>query len=378
MINVLYLAQTDIYSDSRILKEMHCIANIGDIYKVSGMGVEQYEGSSRADNVKGLDIHAIVLRTRKWTFLPRVLRHSCSLVELTTKMFYRAVKLKPSVVHCNDTLVLPLGVLIKLFLKTKLIYDAHELESNRNGLTKMLGKMTFFTEKVLWRFVDALIVVSPSIQKWYIDNIGEKDSEIILNSPVLENVSTDKSFYLRELFSIPTKSKIFLYVGGLVKGRGLDLLIEAFGKKDVRSSLVFLGYGVMSDALKRIAEESENIFVHDAVPHEKVVSVAKSADVGLCLIQNVSLSDYYCLPNKLFEYCFSEIPVLASNFPDISTVVSQYNLGKCCELDVDSISHAIKAFEEMDTLPKIDADALYELSWEAQEKKLIKLYERLI
>jgi glycosyltransferase involved in cell wall biosynthesis len=357
---------------------MHCIANVGDTYKVCGIGVEQYGESIRAENVKGLDIHTIVLRTRKWTFLPRVLRHSCSLVEITTKMFYRAVKLKPSVVHCNDTLVLPLGVLIKLFLKTKLVYDAHELESNRNGLTKTLGKLTLFTEKILWRFVDALIVVSPSIQKWYIDNIGEKVSEIILNSPVLENVSADKSFYLRELFSIHTKSKIFLYVGGLVKGRGLDLLIEAFGKKDVKSSLVFLGYGVMSDALKRIAEESENIFVHDAVPHEKVVSVAKSADVGLCLIQNVSLSDYYCLPNKLFEYCFSEIPVLASNFPDISNVIKQYDLGKTCELDVDSISHAIKAFEEMDTLPKIDADALYELSWEAQEKKLIKLYERLI
>ena len=46
----------------------------------------------------------------------------------------------------------------------------------------------------------------------------------------------------------------------------------------------------------------------------------------MCLIQNVSLSDYYCLPNKLFEYCFAEIPVLASNFPDISQTVEKYDL----------------------------------------------------
>jgi glycosyltransferase involved in cell wall biosynthesis len=352
---------------------------MGDKYKVSGIGVIQEEGASRADNLERLDVHSIILRTRRWRFLPRVLRHSCSLVELTVKMFYKAVKLKPSVVHCNDTLVLPLGVMIKLFLGTKLIYDAHELESNRNGLTKMLGKMTLFTEKILWRFVDALIVVSPSIQKWYTQNIGEKVSEIILNSPVLEqNASTIDGSYLREYFSIPNGSKIFLYIGILGRGRGIELINEVFTKGDVSSHLVFLGFGELKESLIELSNKHFNIHVHDAVPHEEVVSVAKSADVGLCLIQNVSLSDYYCLPNKLFEYCFSEIPVLASNFPDISTVVNQYSLGKCCELDSDSIYHAIKAFEEMDTLPKIDANALYELSWEAQEKKLVKLYEQLI
>ncbi|MHB0993298.1 MAG: glycosyltransferase [Sulfurovum sp.] len=378
-INVLYLTHTDINSDSRILKEMQCISNMGDKYKVSGIGVIQEEGASRADNLEGLDIHSIVLRTREWRFLPRVLRHTCSLVELTVKMFYKAVKLKPSVVHCNDTLVLPLGVMIKLFLATKLIYDAHELESNRNGLTKMLGKMTLFTEKILWRFVDALIVVSPSIQKWYMQNMGEKYSEVILNSPVLEqNVSTVDGSYLREYFSIPNASKIFLYVGILGRGRGIELVNEVFTKGDVSSHLVFLGYGELKESLIELSNKHFNIHVHDAVPHDKVVTVAKSADVGICLIQNVSLSDYYCLPNKLFEYCFSEIPVLASNFPDISTVVNQYGLGKCCELDSDSIYHAIKAFEEMDTLPKINTDALYELSWEAQEKKLVKLYEQLI
>jgi len=90
------------------------------------------------------------------------------------------------------------------------------------------------------------------------------------------------------------------------------------------------------------------------------------------------LSDYYCLPNKLFEYCFAEIPVLASNFPDISETVEKYNLGKCTELDSDNIYKAIKEFEDMDELPRINAQDLYELSWGAQEEKLIKLYGRLI
>ena len=220
---------------------------------------------------------------------------------------------------------------------------------------------------------------SAPIDKWYKENIGEKYSEIILNSPMLEkNVTINDKSYLRDYFLISKDSRIFLYIGILGYGRGIDLITEAFKNSDLKSSLVFLGYGELSDELKKLAKEYPNIYVHDTVPHEKVVSVAKSADVGLCLIQNVSLSDYYCLPNKLFEYCFAEIPVLASNFPDISQTVEKYDLGKCSKLDSDSIYKVIKEFEDAEKLPHINAQNLYDLSWGAQEEKLIKLYKQLI
>jgi len=378
--NILHLTHTDINSDSRILKEMNSIAHSNDFFIVSGIGVTLDEGASHTDSInKRLHIYSIVLQSRKLTFLPKVIRHIFTLFELTFKMFFKAMKLKPKVIHCNDTLVLPLGVMVKFFTGAKLIYDAHELESDRNGLTKVLSKLTLSTEKVLWRFIDALIVVSPSIEQWYKEHIGEKYSEIILNSPILgKDISFNDTSYLREYFSIPEDLKIFLYIGILGQGRGIELITDAFKNSNLKSSLVFLGYGELSEELKILSKEYPNIYVHDAVAHEKVVSVAKSADVGLCLIQNVSLSDYYCLPNKLFEYCFAEIPVLASDFPDISKVVKQYGLGKCSTLDSESIYKTIKAFEEMETLPKINADDLYPLSWGAQEEKLIKLYNKLI
>jgi len=289
------------------------------------------------------------------------------------------VRLKPDIIHCNDTVVLPLGVMVKAFTGAKLIYDAHELESDKNALSKSLGKITLFVERMLWRFVDGLIVVSPSIDDWYKENIGEKKTEVILNSPLIGSAFKNREDdYLRKHFSIEVDSRIFLYVGILATGRGIELMTDSFRKAGIKSSVVFLGYGELSSELKVLAKENANIYVHDAVPHDSVVSIAQSADVGLCLIQNVSLSDYYCLPNKLFEYCFAEIPVLASDFPDISQVVKKYNLGVCCSLDEKSIYDSIKAFEEMDELPKIRAEDLYDLSWAAQEEKLIKLYAELI
>lgn len=376
--NILHLSQTDIRTDSRILKEMNTLAESDSSYKVSGIGVKRDKAARSADDVENLYIQTIVLSSGSLKYIPRIALHALSVAEITFRMLLKAVRFKPDIVHCNDTPVLPLGIILKLLTGAKVVYDAHELESDRNSLSKNAGKITLFVEKILWRYVDALIVVSPSIQRWYTDNIGEKLSEVILNSPVLGEAGQEvDDDYLRDKYSIPDESKIFLYIGILGHGRSIDLMVDAFKQSDRTSHLVFLGYGEMSDSLEEISSEYSNIHVHEAVSHERVVSVAKSADVGMCLIQNVSLSDYYCLPNKLFEYCFAEIPVLASNFPDISAVVDKYELGRCSDLDSASIVSAVYEFEMLDKLPEIDSRGLYELSWQAQEEKLIELYGKL-
>jgi glycosyltransferase involved in cell wall biosynthesis len=378
-VKILHLTQTDIRADSRILKEMQSLLNSDNNYRLFGIGVIQRGGEPSVSTSENLNIRSIGIYFRDVRYLPKMLVHSLLVVEILIKMSVFALKIKPTVIHCHDTPVLPLGVFVKLLTGARLIYDAHELESNKNGLSKTLGKLTLFVEKLLWRFIDRLIVVSPSIQKWYANNVGKKKSEVILNSPLLKKQENNyNSLYLREKFSIPDESKIFLYIGIFEEGRGIGLITEAFKNNKLKSHLVFLGYGVMKEKLLALSKENNNIHIHDAVPHEEVVPIAKSADVGLAMIENVSLSDYYCLPNKLFEYIFSQIPILASNFPDILNVVEKYNLGKCSNLDSKSICSAIKEFEEMKILPKIDLKEMYGLSWNAQEEKLNKLYKEIL
>ena len=100
--------------------------------------------------------------------------HSLSVVEMSFKfLLKKAYKYSPDVIHCHDISVLPFGVILKVLKGSKLIYDAHELESEKNGLT---GKLSFLTRVVerLRLFINSLIVVSPSIGKWYGENIEKK------------------------------------------------------------------------------------------------------------------------------------------------------------------------------------------------------------
>ena len=140
--------------------------------------------------------------------------------------------------------------------------------------------------------------------------------------------------------------------------------------------VVFVGYGEMKAQLVEAAVRERNIHVHDPVPHELLVSLVRHADIGLCLIEAVSLSDYYCLPNKLFEYSFAGLPILASNFPEMARVVEEFHLGRCSDLDGDSIRVAIKSIER--SPPAATDRDLTPLSWEAQERKLVRAYLDLL
>lgn len=369
----LHVSHTDINYDSRILKEMSALAKKG--YEVYGIGINIKEGAALTEIDFKANIQAISLISRKFTLLPRTLRHIISLIEIILKMLPRAIRSKPKIIHCHDTLVLPLGVIIKWVTGAKLIYDAHELESNRNGLSRIQGWLTLLTEKILWRFIDALIVVSPSIQSWYVGEIGYKPSTVILNSPQYNDDNDLAEDYLRSKYCITRGELIFVYVGILGRGRGLDLIIDAFSSSKIKSHVVFLGYGELSGQLEILCKAKKNFHLHPAVPHSKVVPIIRSADFGLCLIQNVSLSDYYCLPNKLFEYCFANIPVLASKFPDIKALIDEHDAGECCDLNVADIINAVKRIENGTLNYKLKN--LQNLSWQAQEIKLLDLYTSL-
>lgn len=380
---ILHLTNTDVISDSRILKEVSVLSEVPSYY-VHGVGITENYSRSKTVKKSNFELRVINTISDKLKVLPRLIRYCFVLLELTIRLSFLGLLIRPKVVHCHDTMVIFSGVIIKLFTDAKLVYDAHELESNKNGQSSILSKSTLFVEKICWNYIDHFITVSPSIIKWYEKNLGFKHSTLILNSPIVKrdisvyNDIVSKGNYLHEKYKIPADRLVFIYIGILGEGRGIDLIVDAFKNFNLKSHLVFMGYGELIDNLKVLSKKNRNIHVHDAVSHDKVVEIAKSANIGLCLIQNVSLSDYYCLPNKLFEYVFSGIPVLASNFPDISRVVNQYKLGLSVDLNIEDIAEGVKQFESDKLDVNFSVSDLSDLSWEVQELKLKKIYENIL
>ena len=260
----------------------------------------------------------------------------------------------------------------KVIFRYKIVYDAHELESDQ-GDSALHSKLTYFTEKVCWSSLDGFITVSASIQNWYLNKFNNVASTVILNSPTIANTCVSEKNYLRNYFKISNSSTILIYVGLVVSGRGLENICRALSSFSHNYALVILGEGELKASLKEQFGSNEWLHFHDFVEHNKVVSIVSSADMGLCLLDNPSLSDFYCLPNKLFEYLFAGIPILACKYPEIEKLVNDLNCGLVVE-DNKLVEELKK--EHNFNIPSIENfEKIF--GWEAQKQKLLTFYTNL-
>jgi glycosyltransferase involved in cell wall biosynthesis len=374
---ILHVSNTNINHDGRIKKEIETLRKSDLRLSVYGFGASQVEDSTRADY--GLSDDEIItanLVSEHFSILPRALRYVFMLAEFTIKAVKHSISMKPDIVHCHDTFALPAGVMISFF-GSKVIYDAHELESNKNGQSRALSLFTLLIEKTCWNRIAGFITVSTKILEWYQERFAEVQSATILNAPrkIYPDKPNNESDYLRNKFDIPENANVYVYVGILGEGRGIEKILAVFTRPG-SSHIVFLGYGPFQEKIRSACPGNTRIHIHPAVPHDEVIKTISNANYGFCVIENSSLSDYLCLPNKLFEYAQANVVVIGSNFPEIASALDTYNLGFTVNDDEKSIGDLVDKLDNRGY--EKNPGLLDELTWESQEIKLVDLYTKVL
>ena len=158
------------------------------------MGITEMDGNVKSIASDDCEIISVNLKMRGLLNILKPIRPFLIFGELILRFLWIARKYNPKIIHCHDTVVLPIGLILSIFNKSKLIYDAHELESNRNSQGKISSMITWTIEKISWKKIDLLISVSPSINQWYIDEFGDKNNILILNSPQIGHSFEEKKY----------------------------------------------------------------------------------------------------------------------------------------------------------------------------------------
>lgn len=280
------------------------------------------------------------------------------------------------VYFAEDVQSLPFVTIAAKIRNAKIVYNSREIYAFIGGLRNkpLLQKTITFIEKFFIKKVDAVLTTgdldSEFLQKFY----QIKNTVTVRNIPVYHK--PDFVFDFRKKYNIDAGKLIMIYQGIIVEGRGIVPAFKAMIELP-DTVLILLGEGPQKENYKKIAGEfgiSERVIFAGIFKQNELNNYTAGADIGLTLIENISISYYHALPNKLFEYIMAGLPVLSSNLPQMKKVVEDYNVGKV--VDVDNIPEIVGAIKEwiengksLEVFRKNCNAASLELNWTNEFRK---------
>ena len=291
---------------------------------------------------------------------------------------------KLDAVHAHDLDTLLAGYLIARKHGAKLIYDAHELETGRNGkFSRWERWWQAQIERYLIRKADRVVTVCDSIAECLQSLYGIDIPTVVLNTPQsTQQHPSDR--HIREAIGLGDRMPLAIYIGSVTINRGLENTVYALAHaKDMHLAMIGPRSPETEKVLIEIARDLDlidRLHLVDPVPPDEVISFVRSADVSLVLIQNVCKSYELCLPNKLFESLFAGIPVAVAKLVELETIVNKTSAGLIVD-ETDPVAIANGAMEIIINREKytLSAPMMAELQkdygWETQRKKLVALYD---
>ena len=373
----LHVYQSSFRHESRILKETRSICKCGLFDKVYIAAIWE-PGLKEKEH---LDVRREVWRVRlKTRYLPSgSFWKAIRFIEWLIRIFLRFRRQRIALINCHSLLILPLGIVFKHFLRSKLVYDTHELETETTAMSKLRKRFSKMIERLLVHKADAVVVVSNSIAEWYRKEYGLKDVKVIRNVPERKSVKSSKSIGLRKKFNIHNDEILYICQGALDEDRGIEILLHVFSGLNGGKHIVFMGYGSLEDRIKEYGTKSPNIHFQPAVRPDEVLAYASSADVGISLIENTCLSYLYSLPNKVFEYIMSGLPIIVSDFPDMGQVVDNYKCGWKVSVNEASVRELIGNMSKEEIKMKRESviRCKNDFDWQKEEEELARVYEKL-
>lgn len=286
------------------------------------------------------------------------------------------LKSKAQFYFAEDIYTLPVTYFFAKKNNAKIFYNSREIYAHLGGLRNksIVQKIIAKIESLFIRKVDLVLAT------------GELDAEFLQKSYSIDNffvlrnlpkyVDEISKIDLHKRLNISPNKKILLYQGVLLEGRGISKIISIMESLN-NTHLILVGDGEFRykfENLARLSNAADRIHFIGAINHNELLNYTACADIGLSIIENISISYYYALPNKLFEYIMAGIPILASNLPQMKKVIDQYNVGKIIEPENDSevisvLQEMLMNDEQIEIYKRNCRRAAQELNWEVEFNK---------
>ncbi len=271
-----------------------------------------------------------------------------------------------------DTIV-PVYILSKLKGLPR-VYDAHELFTEMKEVISRPGIHRF------WKWIERTMVprfyhgytVSTSIANELSTRYGVQYA-VVRNCPYLTPQQTANNF----------ESRVILYQGAVNEGRGLEWLIPAMNH--INGVLHIYGKGNFLEQTRQLVAQhglGDKVSIYPPVLPSVLQNITAAACIGINLVENIGLNQYYSLANKFFDYIQSGVPQVTMRFPEYEQINQEFEVAILVEeLTEDAVSEAInRLLNDRSLYHRLQQNCLKareHYHWNNEEKKLLSFYQAL-
>jgi len=360
---------TDVHNpdDGRITKEIRTLIGAG--YEVFYIAPK---GAFNMPDVKYIPIDRSKSRIKRIIMDPK-------------KVLKKAIEIDADVYHFHDPELMPVGYKLKKMGK-KVVYDVHEnypeVMKLKNWIPRFIRPVLSYVIRILENFYvkrfDGAVVVT--------ENLFERFSKFTKCVLVPNYIDTEYLNEVKPKSNYKSDRIRFFYMGLMDnKTRSIVEMIEAF--KMLRENyenieLNMVGPITDKNLLKYIEENKiPDLNYIPPVSRKEVYKLAVQNDVGM-MIYRPHGNSIQSSPNKMFEYMYLGLPIIASDFPYWRRILDK---GPCALYvdpnDPNDIAEKMEKFIRNEELRRIMGETgkniikLY--TWHSVKKDLLKLYKEV-
>lgn len=302
-------------------------------------------------------------------------------LKFNTILFFDLLFSKSQILVAADFYSLPASVLVGKLKGKCVFYDSREIYTELPALNDRPRLRKFF--KILERFfinkVDEIFTTGEMDSDYLIKLYGCKKPRLLRNFPLLQTEINPINLY--EKYNVPASAKILLYQGIVVKGRGFETCFRALQKNNALWFVV-LGGGEDIVHYKNLADEmgvDNRVIFSGKITQKELLNYTAGAFAGISIIDDISINNHYALPNKMFEYIKSGVPVIASNLPQMEKIILDYKVGGLITAgDENNLLALIDQWSDNSVYQKLKDGcnaAAKTLNWENEFEKISFLFD---
>ena len=288
-------------------------------------------------------------------------------IQLFCKILFRRV----DYLYAVDSDTLPAFTLLSIIRNKPLVFDSHEY------FTEVPELKGATLKKRIWNAVTRAgvrrsrlcITVGPELAG-VLSKVYGKHFTAIRNVP--------SAIPLPEVRK--AEPPVILYQGALNAGRQLELLIQAM--KDLpECKCILAGEGDLSRSLREMAQGMDNVEFAGLMNPPDLRRLTLECFAGYNLLEPESLSYYYSLSNKYFDYMQAGVPSISSRLPEYLKLNAAHECGVCIDNTAEAITSTVRHWLNDKThYRKLKENAIIAaqtLNWENEQKILLNLFKSL-